>query len=500
MSSGKKLLRGSALRTFGFFVQVITVLLVTPFIVNTLGDKAYGYWVLVGSVVGYYALFDFGFQNALVQGLGKAFGQNDTEAGRKLTATTFYIYLTLAAIVLTVTGVVVCICQFFIPDPTDVTIFRVVAVLMGLRTAVVFVGKLFDGVLAARVRYDLSVVGVIMNTLLSYGCIYLVLREGYALKAMGVCVLFAATCQFAYSSFMARREYGELTLSWSAFDRDQVKGIFSFSINTFIIRISNMLRFQAQNFVIGHYMGAAAVTPYSLGVRLIVYFMEFILAVFGVMLPIYSRDFGRDDPDLIRKRFLQVTQLSTIVAGYVGASLYFYFEPFVVCWLGEGYEETYACGKVLTISATMALTQTSCNTVLMGVNRHKTYARICLAEGIINVVLSIILVQKMGLIGAAWSTTITLGARAIIQGLYTCHAIKLSYWRYYKLLLRNAYCTIAPVLIYCHFVQELVQPTYLSMAIYNLGQVALIGPILYFLVSKSTRQTVIGAVLKKTKK
>jgi O-antigen/teichoic acid export membrane protein len=372
-----------------------------------------------------------------------------------------------------------------------------VAVLMGLRTAVVFVGKLFDGVLAARVRYDLSVVGVIMNTLLSYGCIYLVLREGHGLKAMGVCVLFAAVCQFAYSNVMARREYADLSLSWSAFDRVQVKGIFSFSINTFIIRISNMMRFQAQNFVIGYYMGAAAVTPYSLGVRLIVYFMEFILAAFGVMLPIYSRDFGRDDPALIRKRFLQVTQLSTIVAGFVGASLYFYFEPFVVWWLGEGFEDTYACGKVLTISATMALMQTSCNTVLMGVNKHKTYARICLAEGIINVILSIILVQKMGLIGAAWSTTMTLGARAVIQGLYTCHAIELSYWRYYKLLLGTAYCTIAPVLVYCYFIEPYLQPTFWSMAFCSAGQVALIGPILYFLVSKKTRQTVIGAIRRK---
>ena len=497
MSSGKKLLRGSALRTFGFFVQVLTVLLVTPFIVNTLGDKAYGYWVLVGSIVGYYALFDFGFQNALVQGLGKAFGEGDDAAGRRLTATTFYIYLTLAAIVLTVTGVVICICHFFIDNPTDVTVFRVVCLLMGLRTAVVFVGKLFDGVLAALVRYDLSVVGVIMNTLLSYGSIYLVLREGYGLKAMGVCVFGAAACQFAYSSFMARRKYDDLTLSWSAFDRDEVKGIFTFSINTFIIRISNMMRFQAQNFVIGYFMSAAAVTPYSLGVRLIVYFMEFILAAFGVMLPVYSRDFGRKDPDLIRKRFLQVTQLSTIVAGFVGASLYFYFEPFVIWWLGEGFEDTYECGKILTISATMALTQTSCNTVLMGVNRHKIYARICLAEGIINVGLSIILVQKFGLVGAAWSTTITLGARAIIQGAYTCHAIELSYWRYYKLLLGTAYCAMAPVFLYCYFTQDFLEPTFISMAACSIVQVALVGPILYFLVSKNTRKSIIGAILRK---
>jgi O-antigen/teichoic acid export membrane protein len=314
---------------------------------------------------------------------------------------------------------------------------------------------------------------------------------------MGACVLFAAVCQFAYSNVMARREYDDLTLSFSAFDREQVKGIFSFSINTFIIRISNMMRFQAQNFVIGFYMGAAAVTPYSLGVRLIVYFMEFILAVFGVMLPIYSRDFGRDDPDLIRKRFLQVTQLSTIVAGFVGASLYFYFEPFVVWWLGDGYEDTFACGKVLTISATMALTQTSCNTVLMGINKHKMYARICLAEGIINVVLSIILVQKMGLIGAAWSTTFTLGVRAIIQGLYTCHAIELSYWRYYKLLLGTAYCTITPVFVYCYFCADLIQPTFWSMAMFSAGQVALVGPILYFLVSKSTRQAIVGIIRRK---
>jgi O-antigen/teichoic acid export membrane protein len=54
---------GSSWFTLGVSILVGTFL--SPFILHRLGDTAFGIWVLIFSVTGYYGLFDLGFAHPL---------------------------------------------------------------------------------------------------------------------------------------------------------------------------------------------------------------------------------------------------------------------------------------------------------------------------------------------------------------------------------------------------------------------------------------------------
>jgi O-antigen/teichoic acid export membrane protein len=43
-----------------------------PFLVRNLGDRMYGIWTLVGSVLGYYGLIDIGLSSAVVRFISRA--------------------------------------------------------------------------------------------------------------------------------------------------------------------------------------------------------------------------------------------------------------------------------------------------------------------------------------------------------------------------------------------------------------------------------------------
>jgi O-antigen/teichoic acid export membrane protein len=99
---------------------------------------------------------------------------------------------------------------------------------------------------------------------------------------------------------------------------------------------------------------------------------------------------------------------------------------------------------VLTIPQFGSMPQYVSALVLAGMARHKAFAYFALAEGIANVALSIVLVQRMGLIGVAWGTAVThLINTTLVVPLYTLYVLKLSVREYLtKAIIRPVVCAV----------------------------------------------------------
>ena len=72
----------------------------TPFVLHRLGDEAFGLWVLVVTVAGYYGVFDFGICSAVLRyaALKRALGEKD--GINEVVATAFYFYVCACLVVI----------------------------------------------------------------------------------------------------------------------------------------------------------------------------------------------------------------------------------------------------------------------------------------------------------------------------------------------------------------------------------------------------------------
>jgi O-antigen/teichoic acid export membrane protein len=75
--------------------------------------------------------------------------------------------------------------------------------------------------------------------------------------------------------------------------------------------------------------------------------------------------------------------------------------------MGPGYEQSAEILKILIVPAAIYFPNAIGNSVLYAIERHRTILYLNLAEGIINLTLSIILVQKIGLLGVVYGTIIS---------------------------------------------------------------------------------------------
>ena len=90
---------------FSLGCDVLVGLFYRPFILHWLGDTAFGIWVLIFSITGYYGLFDLGIRSSVVRYVSKFTATDDIEDLAKLINTSLFTYSCLGVLSLVLTGI-----------------------------------------------------------------------------------------------------------------------------------------------------------------------------------------------------------------------------------------------------------------------------------------------------------------------------------------------------------------------------------------------------------
>lgn len=434
MSAKAKILaKGSILRMVEFFAVAIVTLAMTPFILHSLGDKMYGLWVFAGSFLGYYGLMDFGLNSAVQRFLSRAIGTKDNNEANKVINTAFYVFIILGIFIFVCSFILAHLSPILIKNIKEITIFRAIVIILGFNFAVGFPMRIFYGILTANLRYEVStaieLVKLVGRTLL----IVVFLKAGYTLIALALITLFMDICGYLARYIIVNRLYPSIVFSKMYFDKTKIASLFGYSIYTFISQIADQLRFNIDNLVIIIFMGFSSVTMYSIAARIVKYFMQFISSAVGVLTPVFSQYEAIGDYESIRTKFILTTKISSYLSIMIGGIIIIFGRAFIQRWVGAKYLEAYPILIVLVVSSIFMLMQNPSIQLLYGISKHKLLTISNSIEGISNFILSLILVQKFGILGVALGTAIPMFIiKLFVQPIYTCRSINLGIGRYYR--------------------------------------------------------------------
>src|ERR1700675_4555841 len=76
----------------GLGVNISVGFFLSPFILHHLGDEAFGLWLLIFSLTGYYGIFDFGIRSSLVRYVSKFRATGDKDELGQLINTSLFTY------------------------------------------------------------------------------------------------------------------------------------------------------------------------------------------------------------------------------------------------------------------------------------------------------------------------------------------------------------------------------------------------------------------------
>ncbi len=380
----------------------------SPFIVHRLGDSAYGIWVLLGSLVGYLGLLDFGVRGAVTKFVAGFHARSDHRSAAAAVVTAVRVFTFLAIVAIVVSAAIAFNLEhvFKIP-PTLLSEARIVVLLAGVTVAAAFVGGVFGGVVAGLHRFDLDSGVEIAMTAVRATAVVIALEAGHGLVALGIIQFAVSVLRGAIAFVIVRRLYPELALRGTGTTRDLVRQLLSFSLFSSLIQFSGILIYYTDSLVIGAILPIGLVTYYAIAASLTEYARQLVSAISRIVTPRVSALQAAHGDPAAAAAILRIGAAATVVTVPIAMTFLLRGGSFIALWMGPEYAPRAT--PVLIVLAVMVWLyggRAIAAAGLMGLNRHHGLAGAVGAEAVANLGLSIALIGPLGLPGVALGTTI----------------------------------------------------------------------------------------------
>jgi O-antigen/teichoic acid export membrane protein len=284
---------------------------------------------------------------------------------------------------------------------------RLAILITCVSVAITLWAGVFGSVLAAHHRFDLlSSVSILQTCFRAAGIVWL-LRSGHAILALAMWDLCTSIIANGVTVFLAFRVFPRMKIVLTRPDSLILRKLWGYSFYVFLIHMSVQIAYYSDNLVVGAFLSPAAVTVYAIGGMLISYARTIITSMTATFSPLASSYDAVGNYDNLRTLVVHGTRAALIVALPIEAALFFRGRTFIHLWMGEQYaEQSGMVMRILLLSVLFASANTTSVGIVLGMAKHKRVAFWALGEAASNLILSIVLVRRMGIYGVAWGSAI----------------------------------------------------------------------------------------------
>lgn len=402
-----RVLRSTLSNYAGKGIELLTWVLLTPFILHHLGVLGYGLWTLVGSVVSYGSLLDLGISNAIIKYVAEHRVRGRVAEARAFLSTTLWLYTILGIAIIALAAI---IAPFFsllfdVPAGAVATASQLV-VLMGVTMGVTLPGTTALAALQGLHRYDIVSVLTTAWTLISALTTAIVLLLGGGVLAMVAASIPLAIALQGVNFLVVFRLAPDLRFGFRGGDRRLIRAIATHSWALFAVNAAWRVETKTDEVVIGAFMAISAVTPYNLARKLSEAALLLTEQFRKVLLPLASELHAGNEADRLRLLYIVGTRLTLAIHVPLACTLIVLAAPILTIWVGAAYADNAHLVTILLLASLIASSQRPANTVLQGIGRHQPLAGMAICSAIGNLVLSVALVRPFGLTGVAIGTLV----------------------------------------------------------------------------------------------
>jgi O-antigen/teichoic acid export membrane protein len=427
--------------------STVVAFLLTPFIIRHLGKTGYGIWALVGSLTGYYGLFNLGVDSALTRYIARYAAQGDEESLNE-TASTAIIMFCCTGIVVVIVSFLLAepLARFFQVGPEQLADFRHVVRIIGFVTGLSFPASVFAAIIRAHERFVAVNCATVVITLLQSALVVLFLAVGWGLSGVALASLGGGLTALVVNYFLSRRLTPHLRIrlalaKWSVFRMLIAYG----SVTTIIVAADLVRGSQMDSFVVGKWVGLSAVGVYAIASVINGYVVRLVVTGMAVLTPRFAALDGREDHAQLRRLLVKALSVSGFLSFGACMMAILFAKPFILWWVGQDFVEATTVLCILTAGTAFAVSQNPAIGFLYALNKHYAYAIATICEGAANLALSIALVHKYGIIGVALGTLVPmLVVKTLVMPVYISRIAGLSLREYLRPLLPS--CLIASLM------------------------------------------------------
>jgi O-antigen/teichoic acid export membrane protein len=396
-------------------INVAVGIFLSPFILHRLGDAAFGIWVLIFSVTGYYGLFDLGIRSSIIRYVSKYTATDDREKLTQFVNTALFSYTGIGVVSMVLTFLLSSSIERFFTIPPELHAqARLLLLMVGASVSLGFPLGVIGGMLEGLQRFYILNWTSIGATLARAALIVFFLNRGYGLLTVALITVILPIFSSILRGILVFRVC-PVPLGLKHVDRAAFRHMANYGSTTFLVLVASRLRFRTDELVLGKMMSLVAVTWFNIGARIVDYAQEFVSSLAQVFVPMSSQSEATGNLDRVRKIYVAGNRACAFLILPIAAILIILGKHIIRIWVGGRYvPHSYPVLVVMIIPFTLMLSQAASGRVLFGLGKHQTLAAVTLIEGIANLILSIALVPALGIVGDALGTAIPLSFTCLV--------------------------------------------------------------------------------------
>jgi O-antigen/teichoic acid export membrane protein len=400
--------------------SVATALVIVPVVLHHLGSERYGVFATITAIAGLVGWADLGLGNGLISEVAAAQGRDDSASVARAVSTAFFALLSLAVLLAAVFAAV----YSFVPWPSVFNVAGGAASGVGPAAAAFSTGVLLALPLAVVQRTEIGMQETFvasawqaLGSVLGLVGVIVAVGVGASLPYIVLAVAVAPAVALAGNGgdlFFRRRP--TLRPALARVDRGTASALLRIGALFFVLQIAIAVAYESDALVLAQILGPAAVTTYSVTMRVFLVIPGLAGFVLAPLWPAYGEAISRGDADWVRRTLRRALRGGLLLSVSGAALLALVARPAVQVWAGfrPPYLLVLAAAiwvVVMTVGAVLAA-------FLNGAREIRAQIVLALLMMTTNLGLSIAFTRWVGVSGVIWgSIAAQLGVVVIVSTL-----------------------------------------------------------------------------------
>ena len=432
--NGRK--EGIFLSYLNIALQVIIGFLYVPILLHFIGKSEYGLYQLMGSLIAYFSIMDFGLSAAVIRFYAKYRALKDSIGMENILAISVRGYGAVTILALAVGF----ICYGFLDvifagsmTVSEVSEAKQIFLLLLLNIVITLSTMVFRSVINAHERF-LFLKGMETIQLVLQPILVVLVLQGYpsafsvaAVQTVLNLVLSVARVYYCIHDLHVK-------IHFHYWNHELFSEFKKLALSVFVVTLIDQVFWKTNQIILGIISGTTAVAVYSIASLIYMNYMALSTAISGVYLPHVTGMVAKREPvNKLSELFIQIGRWQYYLLALVATGFIIFGKQFIVLWAGPGFEDSYIITLLIILPFTVDLIQNIGLAIMQAMNCYEFRARIYFFTGVLNLVMAIPLGMNYGGIGCAVATGISMiVGNGFIMNWYYAKEIHLairSFWK-----------------------------------------------------------------------
>lgn len=445
----KQMRRGAMYNYLNLILIIVSGALLTPFIMRSLGPSQYGLYLLVGSLIPYFALLDIGMGKTTTRYVAHYRARHDEAGEAQFLNSASRIYIIITAIVLIVGALLYCNVTAIWGErftPEEIADMRRMVLIVVTANAIIIPGNIFTAICngcgefaftrgVLPIKYLIRIVCIVALLLMGTNAVAIILLE----TVLNIAIVVATYIH-------VKRRIGRRQLC--ARTAHPYKPIIRYTGWIALYGLIYALQWNIAPIIASMSNDTTTVAIIGVGVLIGNIYGYFAETINKMMMPTAST-FVKEhrNGEEVTGEMSRIGRIITLTQLLILGAFIIFGKTFVSLWAGEGYEEAYYVVLMMMLCWSVQQAQDYGNSLLEAIGEIRYMSIINFTAITAGIVAACIVAPTHGIMGIMTALGAGTIVATVVSNLYYRRKLKLDVGRYMRNVYARPVAMVAAILL-----------------------------------------------------